>query len=86
MNEKEVRFFCSIVLVQRLWKQKRAKKIIQSFIMPLGAGGEDSGRKVVTEQSQQSLSENTSELIEKHKNAENFDRLNQKVSKQNKIV
>ena len=63
-----MRFFCSIVLVQRLWKQKRAKKIIHSFIKPLGAGVEDSGRKVATEQSQQSLSENTSELIEKHRN------------------
>lgn len=30
----EMKFFCSIVLIQRLWRQRRIKKFINDFISP----------------------------------------------------
>lgn len=30
----EIKFLCSIILIQRLWRQKRMKKFINNFISP----------------------------------------------------
>jgi hypothetical protein len=73
LKHAELKFFCSMVLVQRLWRQRKIKSLISEFISPRSSNLDQN--LTVDSQREQSLSkldttattqEQTSELIRKY--------------------
>lgn len=72
LKQSELKFFCAMVLVQRLWRQRKIKTLISEFISPRSALDQN---LTVDSQRDQTLSkldttattqEQTSELIRKY--------------------
>jgi hypothetical protein len=72
LKKRELKFLCSVILIQRLWRQRRIKNLISEFISPRGNIDHnisaDSHREANTSKLDLTITtqERTSELIKKY--------------------